>query len=414
MQPVNLGALPLLPMEDPAFAADPIPHFAAARRDHPWLARWQHGPIVTNYRAVRDLMAMESRMRMPYDQLVEVMGAKGTAWGRFQESHILSRSGPGHKRIRDILAPSFTPRQANLHRPLMRETIARLLDEWVPKGAFDFEEFSSWFPITVTCRLIGASPAVIPQIRSAMETLGLSVSMAPRLMPQLEDAIGTIDDFVHELMEERRKTPRTQDASPDLLDLLLRAQADGGLTERELADLLIFLFAAGFDTSKNVLTLTMYELIDRPDIYRRCAEDPAYCRKVIDETMRFHSVTTTNRLLTEDIVYRDVLLPAGTSLWFPWSVIARDPEAAEAPDSFDPDRQQRNPHLGFALGAHICLGQFIARAQLEEGLHQIAQRIGNPRSPGPRAWRPFPGVWGIAGLPITFDPQPPPIQQAIQ
>jgi len=118
-------------------------------------------------------------------------------------------------------------------------------------------------------------------------------------------------------------------------------------------------------------------------------------------------VTTTNRLLVKDIVYRDVLLPAGTSLWFPWSVIARDAEAVDDPDRFDPDRKQANPHLGFALGAHICLGQFIARATLEEGLHQIAQRIGAPRSPGPRAWRPFPGVWGIAGLPISFEPRAP-------
>jgi cytochrome P450 len=405
MQTLSSLDLPLLPLEDPAFAANPFPHFAAARERHPWLARWQHGPIVTGYGAVRDLMAMESRMRMPYDQLVEVMDAKGTAWGRFQESHILSRSGPGHKRIRDILAPAFTPRQANLHRPLMRETIARLLDEWAPKGAFDFEEFASWFPITVTCRLIGASPEVIPGIRSAMETLGLGVSMDPTLLPRLEGAIVKMDDFVHQLMDERRQSPRPDATSPDLLDLLLHAQSKGGLTERELADLLIFLFAAGFDTSKNVLTLTMHELVSRPEIYRRCADDLSYCRRVIDETMRFHSVTTTNRLLTQDITYRDVLLPAGTSLGFPWSVIARDPGAVEDADRFEPDRARENPHLGFALGGHICLGQFIARATLEEGLHQIAQRIANPRSPGPRAWRPFPGVWGIAGLPITFDPR---------
>jgi cytochrome P450 len=52
----------------------------------------------------------------------------------------------------------------------------------------------------------------------------------------------------------------------------------------------------------------------------------------------------------------------------------------------------------------MCLGQFIARAQLEEGLHLIAQRITKPRSRGPVGWRPFPGVWGIRGLPIEFEP----------
>jgi cytochrome P450 len=52
----------------------------------------------------------------------------------------------------------------------------------------------------------------------------------------------------------------------------------------------------------------------------------------------------------------------------------------------------------------MCLGQYIARAQLQEGLHLIAQRIREPKTPGPRAWRPFFGVWGIKGLPIAFTP----------
>ena len=120
--------------------------------------------------------------------------------------------------------------------------------------------------------------------------------------------------------------------------------------------------------------------------------------------MRLHSVTTTNRLLVEDISYRDVLMPAGTVLWFPWSVIGRDSTTIEDADTFRPDREQKHPHVGFALGAHICLGQHIARVQLAEGLHLIARRITKPRSSGPLGWRPFPGVWGIRGLPIEFEP----------
>jgi len=393
-----------LAMEDAAFAQDPFIHFNAARARHPWLATSAFGHVVTSNRAVRDLMAMEAgTMRMPYDIMVDAMGARGTEWGRFQEAHILSRSGPDHRRLRDILAPAFTPRQANRHRPLMQEVIRPLLDDWAPRGSFDFEEFASWFPITVMCRLIGASPDDIPAIRADMETMGLSVSMDPSLVPALEGAMRNLDAFVHGLIAAREAQWQPGDED-DLLDLLLSAKANGGMSLRELADLLIFLVVAGFDTSKNILTLAMYELVDRPDDYARCAEDVAFCARVVDETMRVHSVTTTNRLLVEDIVYRDVLLPAGTNLWFPWAVIGRDPEANADADAFSPTRDRTNPHVGFALGAHMCLGQFIARAQLAEGLHLIAQRMRNPRSPGPLGWRPFPGVWGIRGLPITFDP----------
>lgn len=403
MQAITELSLPHLAMEEPAFAADPFPHFDAARAAHPWLANSNLGFVVTNYRAVRDLMAMEGSMRTPYDQMVDLMGARGTQWARFQEAHILSRAGPEHKRLRDVLAPAFTPRRANLHRPLMREVIARLLDEWAPKAAFDFEQFASWFPVTVMCRLIGAPPTAIPALRKSMEDLGLSVSMDPRFLPALEAATEVIDAFVLDLIATREKGWQDGDEA-DLLDLLLQAKCDGGMSRRELADLLIFLIVAGFDTSKNVLTLAMHELVTRPEIYARCAEDLAFCGKVLDETMRFHSVTNTNRLVTTDIAYRDVAIPAGTLLWFPWAVAGRDGTTIADADSFDPDRRQDHPHLGFALGAHICLGQFIARAQLAEGLHLIAQRITQPRSSGPLGWRPFPGVWGIRGLPIEFEP----------
>lgn len=396
--------LPYLPLEDTKLAEDPVPYFAAARQRHPWLAIWKFGPIVTQYNAVRDLIRMEpDKMRMPYDQLVRIMGAVGTPWGRFQEGHILSRSGSDHKRLREVLAPAFTPRVANMHRPLMRDVISKLLDVWAPKGAFDFEEFASYFPITVTCNLLGASPSSIPAIRSSLEAMGLSVSLEQKFMQAIQEATVVLDEFVHALLAARQRGDRVAETR-DLLDILLEAKTESKLTERELADLLIFLFVAGFDTSKNVLTLTLYEMLERPDIYQRCAVDLDFSRKVIEETMRYHSVTTTNRLLTDDVIYRDVLLPKDTSLWFPWAIAARDPSAVASAEEFQPDRKQTNPHLGFGLGAHMCLGQFIARAQLEEGLHLIAQRITKPRSTGPLGWRPFPGVWGIRGLPIEFEP----------
>jgi cytochrome P450 len=403
MQEVSELDLPWLAMEEDWFAADPAPQFARAREQHPWLANSNLGLVITSYQAVRDIIAMDDAIRMTFDEIVELMGAGGTFWGRFQQEHILSKEGADHKRMRDILAPAFTPRRANQHRELMREVISELLDEWAPKGEFDFEEFASHFPITVMCKLVGAPPEAIPELRSAMETMGLSVSMLPELTPKLEKAILVLEDFSQKLISDREKTWQPGDEA-DLLDLLIQARRDGGMSRREISDLLIFLFTAGYDTSKNVLTLAMYELVKQPDLYERMASDPDLCTRVFDETMRIHGPTNTSRGLTRDIVYRDVRIPAGTMLWFPWSVIARDPASNENPDSFDPDRTRDNRHVGFALGPHMCLGQYIAKAQIAEGLHQMAQRITKPQSPGPLGWRPFPGVWGIRGLPITFEP----------
>jgi len=285
----------------------------------------------------------------------------------------------------------------------MRKVIGELLDEWVPKGEFDFEEFASYFPITVMCSLIGASPDVVEKIRSSLEAFGLSMSMDRAFLPKLEEATETLDAFVQDLVAERQQERLSGTHREDLLEILVNTLEEGGLSERELYDLLIFLFVAGYDTSKNALTLLMDAMIRNPEIYQRCAEDIDYCRKVVEENFRYLTTATIPRLVTKDITYRDVLIPEGTMLFFPVSIAGRDPVAIPDAENFDPDREQSKKHLSFGMGVHICLGQFIARAQIEEGLHQIAQRIRNPRRTGASAWRPFFGVWGLKGLPITFD-----------
>jgi cytochrome P450 len=399
-------ALPNLPMEDAGFAADPWPHLEAARRQHPWLATCSFGYVVHSYDAIRDLLWLDHSLQGAYTNVVDIMQARGTPWGRFQQESLLAQTGDAHKRIRSVLAPAFTPQQANRHRPLMRKVIAELLDEWVPKGAFDFEEFASYFPITVLCSLMGASPDVIPHLRSSMEAFGLSLSMDPNHLPALQQATEVLDAFAQDLVAERRRQPRRPAGEADLLEILVNTLESGGLTERELYDLLIFLFVAGYDTSKNALTLLMNVLIDRPDLYRRCAEDPDFCTKVVEENFRYLTTSTIPRIVTKDIDYRDVRIPKGTMLFFPVSISGRDPDAIDDPDSFDPERGQLKKHLTFGLGVHICLGQFIARAQIQEGTHQITRRIANPRRAGPSAWRPFYGVWGLKGLPIEFDSEP--------
>ena len=91
-------------------------------------------------------------------------------------------------------------------------------------------------------------------------------------------------------------------------------------------------------------------------------------------------------------------------LVFPLTISGRDPAVFSDPMTFNPERPERNPTQAFGRGMHICLGQFLAVANVEEGIHLIAQRICNPRIVGEVTWKPFPGVWGITALPIEFDP----------
>lgn len=405
MQRLDELDLPHLPVEDAAFAADPVKYFRQAREQHPWLAKSNIGLLIHELTAIRELLGQDEKFRPAYDGIVDQLGAHGTPWGRFTEQQLISLPVEQHRLLRDAFAAKFTPRYANQLRPMMQSTITELLDEWAPKGRFDFEEFSSYFPISNMFGLVGAPKEEISTIRSSLETLGLAFAMDKSRLPEIYEAFDKLEKLVQRLVAERREHPE-QGNPDDLLHLLIKTADEGGVDQRQLEDLIIFFFIAGYDTSKNVLTHTMYLLLQHPEMYRRCAEDLDYCRKVLDEGLRYFNPGSVPRFTNQDVVYRDVLIPKDTMVWFNLNISGRDVGVFENADEFDPDRtlQSNQRHVAFSLGKHMCLGQFIARAQLQEGLHQIARRLRDPKLAGEFDWRPYPGAWGMKGLPIEFTP----------
>jgi len=405
MQTLDELDLPHLPVEEPAFAADPVSYFREARNKHPWLAMSNIGLLIHELTAIRELLGQDDKFRPAYDGIVDQLGAHGTPWGRFTEHQLISLPEAEHRLLRSIFARKFTPRFADQLRPMMKTTITRLLDEWAPKGQIDFEEFSSYFPISNMFTMVGAPLEEVPGIRASLETLGLAFSMDKSRLPAIHEAYDRLEELVQRLITHRRAHPE-EDNPDDLLHLLIVTADEGGVDKRQLADLIIFFFIAGYDTSKNVLTHTMYLLLKHPEIYQRCATDYEYCRKVLNEGLRYFNPGSVPRFTNEEIVFRNVVIPKDTMVWFNLNISGRDEGVFENPDAFDPDREitpgQR--HVAFSLGKHMCLGQFIARAQLQEGLHQIAKRMKNPRLVGPVQWRPYPGTWGLKGLPIEFTP----------
>lgn len=402
MQRIDELDLYHLDWDTPEFAADPYSEFDKAREKHPWLAKTDAGYAVFGLQAIRDLLGNDGNLRPSFDGIAEIMECKGSPWGRFCEEQMIALPEREHKLLRETFAAKFTPRYANQLRPIMRETMERLLKDWAPREKIDFEEFASYYPVAVTAQMVGAPLDVIPGLRKSMETLGLAFALDKTAVPELDKAFLHMDAFAQDLVAERRANPHEGDEQ-DLLDIILEAADQGEISDRQLYDLLIFLFVAGYDTSKNMITLIMWLLMERPEMYKRCGEDHDYARKAVEEAFRIHSTTSNQRILNEDIVYRDVLLEKGSIVWFTLSVATHDPRYAEDYETFDPERKQVNKHVGFGLGPHICLGQYIARAQIHEGIHEICKRLKNPRTAGPQGFRPFPGTWGIRGLPIEFD-----------
>jgi len=390
-----------LPIEDRSFGADPEPWFAQAREKHPWLAKFSHGYLVHGHREIRDLIQMDEKLHIATDDVVEIMGASDTAWGDFMKALLISRHGEDHKRMRDALKPFFKPRRIAEHVGLIRKMASELLDEWAPRGEFDFTEFASNFPIAVMFGLIGADIADLPKIKWALEVQGLSYSLDASLLPEMERAHAMMMEFNSNLVTQRRASGEKRD---DLLAELIKAEDKGVLSHQEVCEQLFFLFAAGYDTSKNQLGMTARLLFQQPELWERCGRDREFCTLAIEEGLRHSSPSSPPRIALEDITYKDVLIPRGSHLMFLLNISGRDPRAFDNPMEYRPGRASAKHHLAFGKGAHICLGLHLARFQMEEGLHLIAQRLKDPKIVGEVTWRRFPGVWGLETLPIRFTP----------
>ena len=400
MLPISDLELETMPIATTEFGYDPMPWFDKARAKHPWLAESDIGYVVTGYKAIDDILRLDDKLTMPGKEIVGIMGAEGTGWGDFAVDQMLVASGDRHKRLRSAAGNAFGPGNVKRLRPLMRETVSAILDEWARRGSFDFTDFAAQFPVRVMFALLGTSTDHLPRVIKDLEIHGESFNLEVENMPIIEAGYQRLWSFVDRLVEERG----TANENGDLLDVLISARESGQINDKELHQLLILMFAAGYDTTKNLLILLMRSMVDYPDVYRRCGEDFDYARNVVKEQLRFATPSNTMRLVSEAFEYEDVEIPEGTMLVFPLTISGRDPAVFGDPMTFNPERPEKNPTQAFGRGMHICLGQFLAVANVEEGIHLIAQRIADPRLAGEVTWKPFPGVWGITSMPIEFDP----------
>ena len=401
MQLISDLDLPFLEIENPAYVTNPWPFFAEARKHHPWLATTNFGYYVHGYDALKAISLQPDGLKGDFSKIVAYYGVEGTDWAKFQVEQLLGLSGDRHRRIRASVGDAFTPRNVNKHLDRIRRNCRELLDQWTTSGKIDFAEFASYFPISVLCAVMGTPTDEVPRLRHSLETQTKVASFDRAIVPDLLEGYTIMAEFCDRLVAERKASGRNDG---DLLDHLIGCQTSGQIDEEELRFLLMILFPAGYDTSKNIMSLICYHLLDRPEMWKRCGEEVEFAYKVTDEMLRFNTVASPMRLTMRDIDHDGVRIPAGTSLIMGMVAAGRDSAAFADAEEFRPERTDTNRHVAFGRGAHICLGQHLARTQIAEGIHLMAQRVVNPRLAGEPVWRPFMGVWGIESLPIAFDP----------
>lgn len=396
--------LPFLDVDAPEFHRNPFRFVDEVRGRHPWLARFSHGYVIHGYQAARDLAPRDEDLQLSFSQVVDFYHAHGTPWGEFMIDMLMTSPTAKHKRLRDSVAAGFTPRRANQIRPMIRQILGQLLDDWAPRGAFDFSDFAANYPVAVMCGLLGISAGPVRALRQQLDDHMSSLTFKPGIWPKVEAAYAEMEKLANNVLAERQRQGIAEEGSE--LDAMIAARQAGQMDDTELRFMLLTFLVAGYDTSKNMLAMTLHTLVDHPATWERCAEDIGYCGKVIEEMLRYSAIATLYREVIREFDYDGIHFPKGITLTFAFPLTGRDPAAFPDPHRFDPERISANRHSAFGRGSHICIGQYIARALLEEGLHLIAQRLARPRLTGEPVWRPFLGAWGFEKLPIAFDPAP--------
>ncbi len=404
MQALTEMDLPFLDVDTPEFQSDPFRFADEARRHHPWLARFAQGYVVHGYQAARDLAVRDEDLQLSFSQVVDFYQRRDTPWGEFMIDMLMTSPKAKHKRLRDSVAAGFTPRRANQIRPMIRAVLDDQLGAWVPRGSFDFADFAANYPVAVMCGLLGISAAPVAALRQSLDDHMSSLTFKSGIWPKIEAAYSEMEDFARGVIAERERSGVTEEGSE--LDAFIAARNAGQMDDTELRFMLLTFVVAGYDTSKNMLAMIVHTLLDHPDMWERCADDIGYCGKVVEETLRYAAIATLYREVIGEFDYDGIHFPKGVTLTFAFPLTGRDPAAFPDPHRFDPERVSANRHSAFGRGSHICIGQYIARALLEEGLNLIAQRLLRPRLAGEPVWKPFLGAWGFEKLPIAFDPAP--------
>ena len=396
---------PTVGLDDAAMVGRHFHEALGALRDDSWLARTDLGYVVLD-RASVDRVLRTRHARMPAIELLELQGVTEGPIHDQLSGNLLNLHGEPHRRLRGLVQSSFTPAAAERLRPTMRGHLEDLWGNVDPRSCEFVTEVAKPYPARMIAEIVGAPVTDDEQLgewaywlQSTFDPGKVSGSPA-----RIEQAAVEFRDYVQGLL--RSSSPQE---GPDALLPALRPQvAAGTLSEDECVSLVGSVLLGGVDTTQAQLAHAVRLFAEHPDQWAALRSDPGLVGAAVDEVLRYEPITPfTARLVTEEFSERDVTFPPGTVLVVCAATANRDPSVYEAPDAFDItlDRGGVTP-MTFGAGPHFCLGHALARAELEEALGFLAERVRDITLAGPPRFDTPAGVYGLHALPVRLAPVP--------
>ncbi|MEU1409334.1 cytochrome P450 [Streptomyces sp. NPDC005728] len=354
--------------------------------------------LATGMSAARDLL---SDPRLSADQDNEAFpspteGFRNRVRGR--RLSLLGMDDPEHKALRRTVIPYFTAKRIAALRPRIQEIVDTLLDAIVAGGPV--AELVRAFALPVSSQVMCLMIGVPYSDHEFFEEQSRRLLAGPRV-EDTQKAGEQLDAYLSELIERKQR-----EKGDGLLDELIHHQLAAGELERDdLMALAALLVVAGHETTTNMISLGAFTLLEHPGHLAELRAERELMPAVVEELLRFCSVAEGGmRVATADIDIAGHTIRAGDGVMMSTSLINRDTAVYGTPDELDWHRPDRH-HLAFGYGIHQCLGQNLARAEIEIALRALFDRLPGLKLAVPAGEIPFkPGttLQGMLELPVTW------------
>jgi cytochrome P450 len=372
----------------------------AELRARGWLAATPLGYVVLEREAASFFLRTRAA-EFPGMKIAELFGVEDGPLYEEMRRNILHLNGADHARLRGLVNPAFTPRAAERWRPAMRRFLGELLDALAADGRCELvHDVAKPYPARVIATVLGAPLEDAPRLHEWSNWIQRQFD-APTLMaerPRIEQAVRELYAYLEELIAARRSQP-----GEDLVSQLIAAEQEGDrLSDVELTNLVLNVLIGGIDTTQSQLAHAVRLLAEHPDQWAALRADPPLAPAAVEEALRYEPITPfTARITVEEVQYRDVTFPRETIVLVCSFTANRD--GLDDADRFDVTaaRDAGKP-LTFGAGIHYCLGANLARAELQEALRLLAERVERIELDGEPVYEGVQGVYGLKALPLRL------------
>ncbi|MFB6985320.1 cytochrome P450 [Streptomyces sp. NPDC056178] len=404
-------ASPVPDILSPAFAADPYGAYRIMRESAPLIRHEAtNSYLVSRYEDVERIFKDRAGefTTENYDWQIEPVHGRT----------ILQLSGREHAVRRALVAPAF--RGAYLQEkvlPVIERNARELIDAFRHTGEADLvDAFATRLPVLVIADMLGLDRADHDRFHGWYTTviafLG-NLAGDPEVAAAGQRTRREFAEYMIPIIRQRRNTP-----GDDLLSALCAAEVDGvRMSDEDIKAFCSLLLAAGGETTDKAIASLFANLLAHPEQFAAVREDRSLVERAFAETLR-HSppVHMIMRRTATEVELSGGTVPAGATVTCLIGSANRDESRYREPDRFDVFRSDLTgttafsaaaDHLAFALGRHFCVGALLARAEVETGVNQLLDALGELRLAD--GFTPFEqGVFtrGPRSLPVRFTPVP--------